>query len=553
VHIGEEHTCTCTAFKATGELCLHIVWIFLKRFRIDENDSICWQLGLCEREIIDLLDGKHSKRNANLVQNKFEDSQDPENQKEGPLKQRRISPDDLCPICQDELLSKQRFPVTFCRKGCGNSVHIRCMRVWTDHQRKQNTINLSEAVPCPICRGEFASLGILLRELSEDVNAMTSKNVPTKTVQPATSSQPQNLVMKPRHPATKCLSCQCSPILGNIYRCETCLDDQNEEKDIYLCSVCFKSNQHADHDSFSYRETPQKNWTRVPKNRGTPHNLHHTLEPKFAFKENIRGKINWYQFFGESDTLASTSLSVLPQWTVRLPRMTGGKCGGVKKPTADRANTFGTWHEEAQFTSGSHNVRGFLTRTEQWGPLKISGLLAPGRQCRICLMAYQVGDVVRRLSPGCQHIFHAACIDPWLLHRSASCPLDGTPVTPIPLTSKQNTRQTGPIPNSRSSSLAGFGDISIYASACAIQSMKPSNKAQLTAPAQNGVSQQMNNELQVQQGEGLSIVGHTVTSGSLESKWRSHKAIPEAMGELPRRLLSSFDRGTYKSDRKYNL
>ncbi|GAA52279.1 E3 ubiquitin-protein ligase ZSWIM2, partial [Clonorchis sinensis] len=545
VHIGEEHTCTCTVFKTTGELCLHIVWIFLKRFKIDENDPICWQLGLCEREIIDVLDGKHSRRNANLVQNKFEDSQDLENQ-------RRIGPDDLCPICQDELLSKQRFPVTFCRKGCGNSVHIRCMRVWTDHQRKQNTISLSEAVPCPICRGEFASLGILLRELSEDVKAMTSKNVPTKTVQSAIPLQPQNLVMKPRHPATKCLSCQCSPILGNIYRCETCFDDMKEEMDTYLCSACFRSNQHADHKSFAYRETPQKKWTQVPKNRGTPHNLHHTLEPKFAFKENKRGKINWHQFFGESDTLPSTSLSVLPQWTVRLPRMTGGKCEDVRKPAADRANSFGTLHGEAQFTSGSNNVRGFLSRTEQWGPLKISGLLAPGRQCRICLMAYQVGDVVRRLSPGCQHIFHATCIDPWLLHRSASCPLDGTPVTPLPLDSKQNTLQTGLTPNSRSSGLSGFGDISICASACAIQSMKPSTKAQLTASAQNGVSQQLNNELQVQQEEGLSIVGHTVTSGSLETTWRSHKAISGAMGELPKRSLASFDRGTYKSDRKYN-
>lgn len=54
---------------------------------------------------------------------------------------------------------------------------------------------------------------------------------------------------------------------------------------------------------------------------------------------------------------------------------------------------------------------------DNWGSIMTTGLLAPGRQCRICLMSFRMGDVVRRLVPGCEHIFHTACIDPWLLHQ----------------------------------------------------------------------------------------------------------------------------------------
>lgn len=43
-----------------------------------------------------------------------------------------------------------------------------------------------------------------------------------------------------------------------------------------------------------------------------------------------------------------------------------------------------------------------------------------GAECAICLKDFVGGDVLRVL-PACEHGFHIACVDPWLVSRS-SCP-----------------------------------------------------------------------------------------------------------------------------------
>jgi len=51
-----------------------------------------------------------------------------------------------------------------------------------------------------------------------------------------------------------------------------------------------------------------------------------------------------------------------------------------------------------------------------------SKLLAPGRQCRLCLLNYKPGQLVRKLP--CSHIFHRDCIDKWLRDDHRCCPID---------------------------------------------------------------------------------------------------------------------------------
>jgi len=48
---------------------------------------------------------------------------------------------------------------------------------------------------------------------------------------------------------------------------------------------------------------------------------------------------------------------------------------------------------------------------------------AAGDQCPICLLDFEEGDDLRLLPCEKEHVYHKACIDPWLLQVSGSCPL----------------------------------------------------------------------------------------------------------------------------------
>ncbi|CAM0944387.1 unnamed protein product [Alopecurus aequalis] len=52
---------------------------------------------------------------------------------------------------------------------------------------------------------------------------------------------------------------------------------------------------------------------------------------------------------------------------------------------------------------------------------KAAAVGAPGGECAVCLEAFGAGDRCRVL-PGCQHGFHAQCVDSWL-RKSRQCPV----------------------------------------------------------------------------------------------------------------------------------
>ena len=66
------------------------------------------------------------------------------------INRRQLEEDDVCPICQEELL-EVRLPVTWCR-ACSNAAHIRCMKVWAEHQETMNRGDNGAPVLCPYCR-----------------------------------------------------------------------------------------------------------------------------------------------------------------------------------------------------------------------------------------------------------------------------------------------------------------------------------------------------------------------------------------------------------------
>ena len=79
--------------------------------------SVTWQLGLVEREINGILRGILARQDAQPRQaskSEVVGGGGGGGSDVGTIAQREITAEDVCPICQEELLEKHQ-PVTYCR------------------------------------------------------------------------------------------------------------------------------------------------------------------------------------------------------------------------------------------------------------------------------------------------------------------------------------------------------------------------------------------------------------------------------------------------------
>ncbi|XP_058404633.1 E3 ubiquitin-protein ligase ZSWIM2 [Diceros bicornis minor] len=249
VFLGNPHFCDCSRFLKGGELCKHICWVLLKKFRLPRNHESALQLGLTEREINDLLRGIHR---IQTLQQRTEDENAHIEEAEY-IKQKEIGSDDICSICHEVFLEK-KLPVTFCRYllgtttrcvisgkirfGCGNSIHIKCMKILANFQ---NMTSNTSMLKCPLCRKEFAPLKLILEEFKN-----SSKLV--------TVAEKERL---DKHLGIPCNNCKQFPIEGKCYKCTKCVE-------YHLCQECFDSCCHPSH-LFTFREKRNQRWKSLEK------------------------------------------------------------------------------------------------------------------------------------------------------------------------------------------------------------------------------------------------------------------------------------------------
>ncbi|XP_038645136.1 E3 ubiquitin-protein ligase ZSWIM2 [Scyliorhinus canicula] len=240
VNIGNLHNCSCSTFIKEKDLCKHICWILLKKFRLPRGHEYSFQLGLVDREIEILLNSLHTEQSVQPPTRKSKIKQNDEGMV-GAVCQKEIDPEDVCPICQEELLKKKQ-PVTYCRYSCGNNVHIRCMKIWAEHQVKTE---IESIIKCPLCRETFAPLSLLQEEYRNSTQLLAAERERLD-----------------RHLGIPCNNCQVCPIQGKCYRCSSCLD-------FHLCQECFPCLNHPQHE-FTFREKRNQRWKPLQQVSGLP-------------------------------------------------------------------------------------------------------------------------------------------------------------------------------------------------------------------------------------------------------------------------------------------
>eukprot|EP01136_Pigoraptor_vietnamica_P039799 Opistho-1_new@10981 len=234
VFLGDPHSCTCGGFMRDRELCVHILWVTLKRFRVPKENPIAFQQSLVEREIGEVLRGRHARQ----PQQDKPKSGRPASKERGEVDKREVTAEDVCPICQDELLGSSE-PTVHCRFGCGNSAHVKCMKVWAEHQRSTG----ESTIRCPLCREDFGPFEDLQREYR---NSSKRK----------TRAERDDL-----HLGVACMGCRACPIAGRCFRCCVCVE-------FHLCTTCYEERYLHSQHPFESRQGPADRWraaaTRAP-------------------------------------------------------------------------------------------------------------------------------------------------------------------------------------------------------------------------------------------------------------------------------------------------
>nr|XP_056717181.1 E3 ubiquitin-protein ligase ZSWIM2 [Euleptes europaea] len=234
VFLGNPHSCSCSTFGKEKDLCKHICWLLLKKFKLPRDHEYALKLGLVEREISYVLQGPQVALQPKVTINCITELQTGD---DGSIKQKEIETEDVCPICQDVLFQKM-LPVTYCRFGCGNNIHIVCMKIWADHQQGLERDSL---IKCPLCREDFAPLKLILEEFRNCRRLVT-----------AAEKQPLD-----RHLGVPCNNCRICPVEGICYRCTEC-------PEYHLCHGCFRRVCHPSH-TFVFREKRNQKWRSVKK------------------------------------------------------------------------------------------------------------------------------------------------------------------------------------------------------------------------------------------------------------------------------------------------
>ncbi|XP_025095547.1 E3 ubiquitin-protein ligase Zswim2-like isoform X2 [Pomacea canaliculata] len=302
VLLGDPHSCTCLSFHKEKDLCKHICWVLLKKFRVSKEDPLSWQLGLSELEINQVLRGPVIKRQQQRQEeNNHERQRASDSNGRPPLvPQREISVDDVCPICQDELLEK-KLPVTYCKYSCGNSVHIKCMKVWAEHQMKTSQ---DSTIKCPMCREDFGSIDLLRQEMH---NAL----MPDLTSGAAFSPKRMD-----HHVGLGCSNCRVTPIEGKCYRCTVCAE-------FYLCQLCFNSTVHT-HHLFQFRQKRNQRWRNALRSLGAalPDAIVNTLMNRELSPSD-------YETLLQLDNQSSEPLSNLSEENIQLLPLERVRHGGA--------------------------------------------------------------------------------------------------------------------------------------------------------------------------------------------------------------------------------
>ncbi|KAI9338708.1 hypothetical protein DFJ73DRAFT_962063, partial [Zopfochytrium polystomum] len=359
VCLGSSQTCSCPTHLVENDLCVHLLWVMIKMFQVPLGSEILYQTSLVEREIAEILQWRKVKPKAEVDLLKRESSTEKlEDLPPGHVPVRPIEPGDVCPICMEEL-SASGYPMTHCKTGCGNSLHVKCLKILLEHQTKSMGL---DRLKCPLCRNDFGAVDDLKKEFASIVQAHHKAS---------------------KHYGMSCSECGVNPIEGKCHRCATC---KAYSVLMYLCDPCFTKGVHSDH-SFRHKTNRNSKWF-----------------------PSIRSDAPSSSAAATRDESVIDSITELDCDEIRSSSLANLDADSVNQHQPVPLHVIATFPTRI-YRRASPRKR---TSTSSTAPT------APHPSCTVCATQITHGTILRTLP--CSHYFHQPCVDRWLLTNQPTCP-----------------------------------------------------------------------------------------------------------------------------------
>jgi hypothetical protein len=168
--LGNPNTCSC--HPGETKMCLHVLFCLFKVLKIRDKHPLLYQTSFTDSELDQILSGscgEPSNAGTTRVLRPRSLPIDPieiATESQGFVNRQSIDEngEEYCPICQDSLKPDQQL--TWCRKGCGNNIHARCMQTYS-----QYNISKKNEAQCPLCREPW-----MIELLKQDCHGMLMKH-----------------------------------------------------------------------------------------------------------------------------------------------------------------------------------------------------------------------------------------------------------------------------------------------------------------------------------------------------------------------------------------
>ncbi|XP_013775829.1 mitogen-activated protein kinase kinase kinase 1-like [Limulus polyphemus] len=181
VIIGPQ-SCSC----GRGPHCIHILFIMLRVFQVNEADSRLFSRSLKNFEVNELVRQYHLRKERQVQVaspinqhistpvsrpvNKLSRSESSLPDAAIQEQQKMSEESTLCPICLLDMVEGESL--VRCEQGCHNRLHHHCIAIWAEECRQQN-----EPILCPLCRSQWS---LPSRLETEKVVAKNSQQSPSE-------------------------------------------------------------------------------------------------------------------------------------------------------------------------------------------------------------------------------------------------------------------------------------------------------------------------------------------------------------------------------------